>query len=343
MKFSNPTQLTSAEDRLQLEWLIDAENSPEDNTGSDVIAGLSQNPKSLPPRYFYDDLGSQFFEQICQLPEYYLTRTETQILEKYSLDIAKITGPCELVELGSGSSTKTRLLLESYAEIAAGLRYLPIDVSAGILETSARELLTDYAWLNVRALVSTYEVALGQLASYPRLVNYKRMICFLGSTLGNLSPAECDLFFSQVSGALQGGDYFLLGVDLHKSKEILEPAYDDSQGVTAKFNLNMLQHLNWRFEGNFDLSNFAHYSLYNEDLHQIEMYLKSLKTQKVKLKKLDLNVEFEAGEMMLTEISRKFDLSEIKQELQKRGLMPVQSWSDSKNWFGLLLCRLQQV
>ncbi|HEY9810628.1 MAG TPA: L-histidine N(alpha)-methyltransferase [Halomicronema sp.] len=346
MKFSNPTEMTkltatSLEDRLELEWLINPVNSTEDNTGTDVVSGLLQTPKSLPARYFYDDLGSQFFEQICQLPEYYLTRKETEILDSYSGDIATIIGPCELVELGSGSSTKTRILLDSYGKNGGSLRYLPIDVSAGILETSARELLMDYSWLKVRAFVSTYEVALAQLASYPRMGNYKRMICFLGSTLGNLSPAECDGFFSQVAGALKQGDYFLLGVDLHKSKTILEPAYNDAQGVTAKFNLNMLQHLNWRFEGNFDLTKFEHYSLYNEDLHQIEMYLKSLVAQKVVLKTLDLNVEFAAGEMMLTEISRKFDLQEIKQELKGQGLMPVQSWTDAKGWFGLLLCRLE--
>lgn len=343
MKFSNPTPLTPAEDRLQLEWLIDAAKSADDNTGSDVITGLSQYPKSIPPRYFYDDLGSEFFEQICALPEYYLTRTETQILQSYSGEVAKITGDCELVELGSGSSTKTRILLDAYGKSGGGLRYLPIDVSAGILESSARDLLTDYPFLKVQGLVSTYELALAKLATYPRWGNYRRMICFLGSSLGNLTAAECDGFFSDIAGALQGGDYFLLGVDLHKSKDVLEPAYNDAQGVTAKFNLNMLQHLNWRFQGNFDIGKFEHYSLYNEDLHQIEMYLKSLVRQKVDLKSLDLTVEFEAGEMMLTEISRKFDLATIKQDLQKWGLMPINCWTDPKGWFGLLLCRLQEV
>jgi dimethylhistidine N-methyltransferase len=166
------------------------------------------------------------------------------------------------------------------------------------------------------------------------------MICFLGSTLGNLNAQECDVFFSQIVGALQPGEYFLLGIDLDKSKDILEPAYDDSQGVTAAFNLNMLRHLNRRYEGNFDLAQFEHWAFYNPEECQIEMHLRSKKAQKVQLRALNLTVEFAAGETIRSEISRKFNLNTVKEELSQRGLMPVQVWTDPNQWFGLMLCQM---
>ncbi|OKH24627.1 L-histidine N(alpha)-methyltransferase [Chroogloeocystis siderophila] len=330
--------LESTTQRLQIEYLIDF--TPQSNTvdGNDVIQGLTQHSKSLPARYFYDDRGSQLFEQICALPEYYLTRTETAILQEYASEIAQMTGACELVELGSGSSTKTRLLLDAYKQLDYPLHYLPIDVSGGILESSAKQLLADYPSLQVHALVSTYELALEKLMPSEFA---SRMICFIGSTLGNLSPAECDTFLAQITAALQPGEYFLLGVDLQKPKEILEAAYNDRQGVTAAFNLNMLQHLNTRFDGNFDLEQFEHWAFYNETQHQIEMHLRSRRSQTVRLRALDLTVEFAADETILTEISRKFNLNIIQQELAQQNLKPVQAWTDPQQWFGLILCQLQ--
>lgn len=327
----------SIETRLQIEDLLSLSQNKQ-NDGSDVISGLTQNPKSLPPRYFYDDRGSQLFEQICELPEYYLTRTETAILQQCASEIASITGGCEIVELGSGSATKTRLLLDAYNNLDRPLRYLPIDVSAGILESSARQLLLDYPSLSVRGLVSTYELALQQL---PPSQLKSRMICFIGSTLGNLTPGECDRFFTHIANALQPNEYFLLGIDLQKPKYLLEAAYNDSQGVTAQFNLNMLDHLNWRFQGNFDPTGFEHLAFYNESPSQIEIYLQSKKAQTVELRALNLTVEFERGETILTEISRKFDLKAMQQELGARGLVPVQAWTDPNQWFGLLLCQRQ--
>ncbi|HEY9600955.1 MAG TPA: L-histidine N(alpha)-methyltransferase [Allocoleopsis sp.] len=326
------------EERLQIEQLhnISAPSEDEINFGSDVIQGLTQTPKTLPPKYFYDDRGSQLFEQICELPEYYPTRTEASILRQYASEIAQLTGDCELVELGSGSSTKTRLLLDAYNTQSDLLRYVPIDVSAGILESSARQLLCEYPSLNVRGLVSTYELALKQL---PPTQLPSRMIFFLGSTLGNLNPQECDVFFSQITDALELGEYFLLGIDLQKPKHLLEAAYNDSQGVTAEFNLNMLKHLNWRFDGNFDPQLFEHWAFYNEQLHQIEMHLRCLKAHTVRLNALDLTVQFDAGETIMTEISRKFNLSVMQQELQVKGLKPLQVWTDPKQWFGLILCQ----
>lgn len=339
----NSNSLRDVDRRLSLERLIGdlAIASEVNNHGNnDVVQGLSKYPKSIPAKYFYDDRGSELFEQICELPEYYPTRTETAILETYAPEIATLTGSCELVELGSGSAIKTRILLDAYQNLKYPLRYVPIDISAGILETSAFALLNDYPSLEVHGLVGTYELALQRLHSFGSFgVNHspRRMVVFLGSTLGNLNPQECDRFFEQITGALQAGDYFLLGIDLHKSKTLLEPAYNDAQGVTAEFNLNMLRHLNHRFNGNFDLSQFKHQAIYNEYQHQIEMYLHSQTDQTVHLRSLNLTIHLEAGEKILTEISRKFDLTHLEQDLKSKGIKPVKTWTDDKQWFGMIL------
>ncbi len=325
----------SLEQRLQLKCLLDNDLELQ-NEGKDVIDGLTQSPKFLPPHYFYDSKGSQIFEQICALPEYYPTRTEAAILQQNAGKIAEITGSCELIELGSGSSTKTRLLLDAYSDLNHPLHYFPIDVSGSILKESAYNLLKDYPTLQVRGLVGTYEQALSQLkpSSLPQ-----RMIIFLGSTIGNFTHSECDRFISQVAAALNKGDYFLLGIDLQKPKHILEAAYNDSQGITAAFNLNMLQHLNWRFGGDFDLDSFSHKAIYNQSAKQIEMYLVSQQTQVVCLETLDLVVNFTAGEKILTEISRKFNRQQLKDYLTTKGLKVIESWTDSNQWFALLLCQ----
>lgn len=335
---SNVTSQNSVEKRLQIERLVGSTQIVAPSGGSDVVKGLTQTPKSLPPCYFYDDRGSDLFEQICGLPEYYLTRTETKILQQFAGEIAKITGLCELVELGSGSSTKTRILLDAYQQLGYPLHYLPIDVCAGMLESSAKQLLADYPLLQVYALAGTYELALSQLL--PTQLP-SRMIFFIGSSLGNLTPNECDVFFSQITNALKVGEYLLLGIDLQKPKQILEPAYNDSQAVTAAFNLNMLEHLNQRFEGNFDTTQFEHWAFYNESEHQIEMHLRSVRSQVVELRALNLKINFALGETILTEISRKFDLNTIKQQLTAQGLLPLNVWTDPNQWFSLILCQLQ--
>jgi len=337
--------------RLQLTRLLadSGSNQTQADQGLQVIQGLSKTPKTLPAQYFYDDRGSLLFEQICELPEYYPTRTETAILQAYAPAIATLTGSCELVELGSGSSTKTRLLLDAYSQMGPTPWYCPIDVSGGILEQSAITLLQDYPTLNIHGYVGTYEAALAALAQ-PQLPT--RMICFLGSTLGNLNPQECQAFFDQLTRSLQPGEYLLLGVDLQKSPQQLEAAYNDSQGITAAFNLNMLRHLNWRFQGNFQLDNFEHLAVYNAAEHQIEMHLQSLSAQQAKLAALDLTLEFEQGETIRTEISRKFDLTTLQQQLQQqpaqaqpgttKRLQPLQTWTDANHWFGLILCQCQR-
>lgn len=327
----------SVESRLKIQNLQKATPKISSTAGSDVVKGLTQTPKSLSSRYLYDDRGSELFEEICELPEYYVTRTETSILLDCAEEIAHITGDCELIELGSGSSTKTRILLDAYQKLGQQVHYLPIDVSAGILEASARQLLQDYPSLQVHALAGAYEQALEKLQP-SELPN--RMIGFIGSTLGNLNPQECDDFVSQITAALQLGEYFLLGVDLQKPKHILEAAYNDSAGVTAAFNLNILNHLNNRFDGNFDLSKFEHWAFYNETKHQIEMHLRSLQPQTVELRALNLKVNFELGETINTEISRKFDINAIQQLLKTKGLAPQKVWTDDNQWFGLILSKL---
>jgi len=306
------------------------------NDGKDVIQGLNQIPKSLPPKYFYDDRGSELFEQICELPEYYPTRTEAFILRQNAAEIAQITGNSELVELGSGSSTKTQILLDAYQKIRGYCRYIPVDVSGGILKSSVLQLQEKYPSFSIEGLVGTYEQALEHLKSDFAL---SRMIFFLGSSIGNFTPKECDNFLKQIANTLKTGDYFLLGIDLQKPKEILEPAYNDSQGVTAAFNLNMLSHLNWRFQGNFDINLFTHQAIYNQVDAQIEMYLHCQKSHLVSLEILDLKILFADGESILTEISRKFDLENMQQQLERQGLKTVKIWTDSQQWFGLILCQ----
>ncbi len=307
-----------------------------DTYQQDVTLGLTHTPKFLQPKYFYDERGSHLFEAICDLPEYYPTRTETQILQSAALNIFRLIGICELVELGSGSSTKTRILLDALTQLDYPQIYLPVDVSAKMLISSSEDLIDTYPNLTVQALVADYEHVWSGL---PLKTLPRRVVIFLGSTLGNFSAQECDKFLTQVSSALEPGDCFLLGVDLQKPVAVLEAAYNDAQGVTAQFNLNLLRRLNQDFDGNFDLTKFKHWAFYNQDLQQIEMHLRSVCTQEVFLKKLGLTVDFLSQETIHTESSRKFDLSAIKSLLAQKSLPVTQTWQDQQGWFGLLLAQ----
>ncbi len=311
-----------------------------DEDGGDVIVGLSQTPKTLPAKYFYDHHGSELFEQICDLPEYYPTRTEAAILQTYASKIPLITGPCELVELGSGSSTKTRLLLDAYQQWQVPMRYVPIDVSESMLKSSVARLRQEYPHLDVEGVVGTYEQALSQLGNGElpsRLPS--RLVFFLGSSIGNFTIAECDQFLKQLGDVLQSGDYFLLGVDLQKPVDILEPAYNDSQQVTAAFNLNILQHLNHRFGGNFRTEYFRHQAIYNTIEQQIEMHLHCLQDHTVHLTSLHLTVSFTTGETIRTEISRKFDLPKMQDQLAANGIKTLHVFTDPQEWFAVILAQ----
>lgn len=322
----------------RLRWVTLSSAQAHADEGADVVGGLRQTPKTLPCRYFYNDRGSALFEQICDLPEYYPTRTEQAILENCAAEIVKFTGACELVELGSGSSRKTRLLLEAYSQLESRLQYCPIDVSAGILKSTALDLLQQYPTLQLCGLAGTYEQALAKL---PPLELENRLLIFLGSTIGNLNAVECDRFLTRIQHALKPGEFFLLGVDLQKNPAVIEAAYNDAQGVTAAFNLNVLQHLNDRFAANFDLTRFEHWAFYNPTQHQIEMHLRSLETQTVALKALDFQVTIAAQETIQTEISRKFHLPTLMHDLEAHAFKALQVWTDPQAWFGLLLCQRQ--
>ena len=308
--------------------------------GSDVVDGLTGAPKSLPPRYFYDDTGSLLFEQITDLPEYYPTRTEESILAAAAAEIVERTGTCELIELGIGSARKTRVLIEAYWSVGRGdapaLRYLPVDVSGQILKDSSRELIDSFPGLQVWGLIGTYEQALANLP--PRELD-TRMVLFLGSTVGNLTPRETVAFLRRTASALKSGEYFLIGFDLQKDIPVLEAAYNDAQGVTAAFNLNMLTHLNWRYEGDFDVDRFAHHAFYNQTENQIEMHLVSETEQRATLGALDLTVPFVAKETIHTEISRKFTVGDMHGVFQGCGFEPVSNWTDPNSWFALALYR----
>jgi L-histidine Nalpha-methyltransferase len=327
---------TQTHDRLR--WINLDTDLPNLDDGSEVIQGLIQTPKTLPCKYFYDDRGSELFEQITDLPEYYPTRTEQSILETSVSEIIALTGACELIELGSGSSRKTHTLLTAYSQLPDPLHYYPIDVSTGILRSTALNLLATYPQLNVCGVAGTYERALAQLP--PRIIE-NRMLMFLGSTMGNLADRSRDIFLTQVQQALQPGEFFLLGVDLQKPIDILEAAYNDAQGVTAAFNLNVLRHLNDRFEGNFNLDHFAHLAFFNPTASQIEMHLKSSIDQTVKLKALNLEISLKSGETIHTEISRKFNLPALTDTLTDHALQPLKIWTDPQSWFGLILCQRQ--
>jgi dimethylhistidine N-methyltransferase len=300
----------------------------------DVAVGMQQSQKAIPPKYFYDRHGSLLFEQICRQPEYYLTRTEASILQAHASDIWDEVGECTIVELGSGSSVKTRLLFDEGQRRGIHLHYVPIDISASMLAATAKALVNEYPQIVVDALASDY---LNGLTALPN--GKPRLVIFLGSNLGNFTVEEQTLLFNRLTHALQPGDYLLLGCDLQKPVIILEPAYNDAAGVTSAFNLNLLQRMNRELAAQFDLSRFSHLAFYNQQLNQIEMHLQSKQEQEVRIADLPLHVPFRAGETIHTEISRKFSPPEISAQLADCGFQPRAVWSDANAWFMVALFR----
>jgi dimethylhistidine N-methyltransferase len=300
----------------------------------DVAMGLRQAQKAIPPKYFYDQRGSLLFEQICRQPEYYLTRTEAALLRTHAANILDEVGECTIVELGSGSAVKTRLLLNECQQRHYRMHYVPIDISASMLEIAARGLMVEYPRLSIDALAADY---LDGLTALP--TSQGRLVLFLGSNLGNFTPTEQAQLFAHLASVLQVGDHFLLGLDLRKPLDIVEPAYNDAAGVTAAFNLNLLRRMNRELRANFDLSSFSHLAFYNQRLHQIEMHLRSEQEQEVMIGDLDLQVSFRLGETMHTEISRKFDPAEIRVQLALYGFEPRARWTDARGWFLVSLFR----
>ncbi len=305
--------------------------STQNQFAEDVRRGLTVDPKTLPPKYFYDALGSQLFEAICLLPEYYPTRAEAEIFTRYAAEIISETpSPVTVVELGSGSSIKTRLLIEALLNRQRGLHYQPIDISPTILEQSAENLLGIFPDLRITALAADYTQG---LSSIVRQGTEKALVMFLGSNIGNYDPSEALHLLRGIRAVLRPGDAFLLGTDLRKPADILEAAYDDALGVTAAFNLNLLLRINHELGADFEVRNFSHRAVWNEAAGRVEMHLVSRRDQHVRIDDLDLTIDFRDGETIHTENSYKFDDEQIARLARESGFRQLRSWTDSKERF----------
>lgn len=298
----------------------------------DVREGLAQSPKTLPPKWFYDAVGSDLFDQITRLPEYYPTRTEAQILRDRSPEIVAAAGADTLVELGSGTSEKTRMLLDAMRDSGQLRRFVPFDVDAGVLRAAGDAIAQEYPGIEIDAVCGDFEEHLGKIPSVGR-----RLVAFLGSTIGNLTPGPRAQFLAALAETLQPGDAVLLGTDLVKDADRLISAYDDSAGVTAAFNRNVLSVVNRELDADFDLDAFEHVAKWNAQEARIEMWLRSTESQRVRVGGLDLDVEFGSGEEMLTEVSCKFRADGVAGELAKAGLRQTYWWTDEAGDFGLSL------
>ncbi|CAB1274946.1 L-histidine N(alpha)-methyltransferase [Candidatus Nitrosacidococcus tergens] len=293
----------------------------------DILVGLRKPQRQIPPKYFYDEVGSQLFDVICQLPEYYPTRTEIELLEKYGEEIAQCMGVNDiLVEFGSGSSLKIRLLLDNLQPDA----YLPIDISKAHLFKSAKILAKDYPQVAIHAICADY--------THPLILpkNFKEGVksgFFPGSSIGNFEPKEALQFLKQIALLLGKGSGLLIGVDLKKDADILNAAYNDSQGITAAFNLNLLKRINRELQGNFDLDSFKHNAFYNDSKGRVEMHLVSQKKQTVSIG--EYIFEFQAGETMHTESSYKYSVDDFQKLAQAAGFYPKQVWVGEEALFSV--------
>lgn len=301
----------------------------------DVARGLAASPKSLPPKYFYDEQGSLLFEQITELEEYYLTRTEAGMLAAHGHDMLAAAGdPLTLVELGSGSSSKTRLLLDILAKRQARVDYVPIDISPTVVTEFGEQLLNDYPSLHIRGLICDYHQAMGELKSES---HGRRLFLFLGSSMGNYTPQQAVRLLRVVREAMGPQDRLLLGLDLKKDAAVLRRAYDDAKGVTAAFNLNLLARINRELGGRFELERFRHKAFYNEEQGRVEMHLESLVSQLVPVNGLQRSFSFKNGETIHTENSYKFDRQGLQEILEPCALAIQRQWLDHRRWFSLNL------
>jgi L-histidine N-alpha-methyltransferase len=301
---------------------------------ADVTTGLTATPKWLPPRWFYDARGSELFDQITRLPEYYPTRAERAILTERAGEIATISGAKTLVELGSGSSDKTRLLLDALTSCGSLGSFIPLDVSASALAEAVERLSVDYPRLTVRGIVGDLTRHLGVIPQ-----GGARMVAFLGGTIGNLVPAERAVFLRDLRSALDDGEHLLLGTDLVKDPAILVPAYDDAVGVTADFNRNVLRVVNRELRADFDVDAFDHVAVWDADREWIEMRLQARKGMRVAIRDLGLTVSFTAGEQMRTEVSAKFRREGVVRELAAAGFALRNWWTDPDGRYALSLSR----
>lgn len=318
--------------------MIARELLPQLGPAADV-AGLFECPKSLPPKLFYDAEGSALFERITELPEYYPTRTEAAILRDNADEIAAAVRPVEsLVELGAGTSSKTRVLISAFLRAHPKLKFFPVDISAAPLHLARDAMQREFPGLEHTPIVKDFSNDL----SLPGNIPTPRLVLYLGSSIGNLEPMQAVAFLSRIRRTLSPGDALLLGADMRKSSKVLLPAYDDAQGVTAVFNKNILAHINRELGGHFDLHKFRHVARWNSSESRIEMYLESVARQKVLIDSLSASVEFEAGELTHTENSYKYSDSMVRSMLNQAGFTVARVWKDKREWFSDYLAKVSR-
>jgi L-histidine N-alpha-methyltransferase len=308
----------------------------ERSLADDVLDGLTRPFKELPPKHFYDARGAELFDRICELPEYYPTRAERAILEQNSHELAALTQAAELVELGSGTASKTRVLLSALDEAGTLRRYVPVDVTESMVRECAAELTVEYPGLQVHGVIGDFERHLGEI---PEPVG-PRIVAFLGGTIGNFPPGSRRRILREISRLLGPEDHLLIGTDLVKDPRVLQAAYDDAQGVTAEFNRNVLRVLNRELDADFEPDDFDHVALFNAEHEWIEMRLRAKREHTTLVRGLDLPVHFDAGEEIRTEISAKFTAERIEGDLATAGLELVRLFTDPDELFALTLSRL---
>ena len=311
------------------------DGSGERSLAEDVLDGLTRPFKELPPKHFYDARGAALFDQICELPEYYPTRCERAILAERSEEVAELTGAVELVELGSGTAAKTRVLLDALSSAGTLERYVPVDVTESMIRDCAEELTSEYPGLQVHGVIGDFERHLHHL---PPPIG-PRIVAFLGGTIGNFPPGSRRRFLRSISRLLGPEDHLLMGTDLVKDARVLEAAYDDSQGVTAEFNRNVLVVLNRELRADFDPLDFDHVAIFNTEHEWIEMRLRARRELTANVRELDLAVHFEEGEEMRTEISAKFTPARLEGDLAAAGLDLVSWLTDPNELFAMTLSR----
>ena len=305
----------------------------ERTLADDVLDGLTKPFKELPAKHFYDTRGSELFDQICELPEYYPTRAERAILERHAADIVAAAGAEELLELGSGYATKTRVLLDAMVDAGTLRRYLPFDVAESVVRQTAEDLVEEYPGLTVHGVVGDFERHLDRIP----LSEGRRTVAFLGGTIGNFPPGSRRRFLRGLAARMGPGDRLLLGTDLVKDPEVIRRAYDDDAGITAEFNRNLLHVLNRELGADFDPDGFEHVALFDADREWIEMRLRALRTATVTISALDLEVSFAAGEEVRTEISAKFTRERLEGDYAAAGLRLTDWWTDEDGLFALSL------
>ncbi len=302
----------------------------------DVISGLFSKPRTLPPKYFYDSTGSYLFDQICDTDEYYLTRAESDLLRECADEVIGRVRPDHIIEFGSGVSRKSRYLLDACERLGLRCTYWPMDICREVVEGAGRQLMDEYPWLRVNGLIGDYNAGLGNI----ELSGGRRLGVFMGSTIGNFHSADAVHFLTDIRSLLSGDDRLLLGADRVKEASVLNAAYDDAAGLTARFNLNVLNVLNEGLSADFEPGNFEHHAFFNEWRKQIEMHLVSCSRQRVYFGGLDRNLELDAGDSICTEISRKFTDDCLSSLLRESGFSTDRHYVSGDGYFSLVLGRI---